>query len=158
MTKKVLGIVIAIVVMFATSYVFAANNEMGDSMSKATNTVRNVVGGAENVVEGAATSIGNGVRNLGNTFTDGASRVMNNGDMNNDNMNNNQNNNNNNDNNDTGYTATRTATGTTGTGTFLGMSPNVWTWFVLAIAAIAIVGLVWYYAMQNKIEYNDNNR
>lgn len=158
MTKKVLGIVIAIVVMFATSYVFAANNEMGDSMNKATNTVRNVVGGAENVVEDTATSIGNGVRNLGNTFTDGASRVMNNDNMNNDNMNNNQNNNNNNNNNDTGYTATRTGTDANGNITFLGMSRNGWTWFVLAIATLAIIGLVWYYAMQHKTEYNDNNR
>lgn len=158
MTKKVLGIVIAIAVIFATSYVFAANNEMGNSMNKATNTVRNVVGGAENVVEDTATSIGNGVRNLGNTFTDGAARVTNDGTVNNNDMNNDNMNNNNNDNNNTGYTATRTATGTTGTGTFLGMSPNLWTWFVLAIAAIAIVGLVWYYAMQNKIEYNDNKR
>lgn len=51
---------------------------------------------------------------------------------------------------------TRATDGTTN-GRFLGMSANTWTWFVLAIAAIAIVGLVWYYAMQNKNEYNNNN-
>ena len=158
MTKKVLGIVIAIAVIFATSYVFAANNEMGDSMNKATNTVRNVVGGAENVVEDTATSIGNGVRNLGNTFTDGASRVTNDGTVNNNDMNNDNMNNNDNNNNDTGYTATRTGTNANGDITFLGMSRNIWTWFVLAITALAIIGIVWYYAMQHKTEYNDNNR
>lgn len=144
MTKKILGVIVAVILMFATSYVFAANNEMGDSLHKASNTVRNVVGGAENAVGNAASTIGTGVKDLGNTFTDGAARVTNNGT--------NQVNN--------GYNATRTATtraATTGGDTFLGMSANVWTWFVLAIAAIAIVGLVWYYAMQNNNEYNNNN-
>ena len=50
-----------------------------------------------------------------------------------------------------------TRTTDTTNGTFLGMSSNTWTWFVLAIVAIAIVGLVWYYAMQNKNEYNNNH-
>lgn len=120
---------------------------MNNSMHEATNSIRNVVGNAENVVEDTATSIGNGVKDLGNTFTDGASRITNSDNIDNSNMNNNA-----------GYTTARTATRVSESGTFLGMSPNVWTWFVLAIAAIVIVGLVWYYAMQNQTEYNDNNR
>lgn len=150
MIKKVFALLVALTLIFFTSSVFAANNEMGDSMNKAGNTVQNVVGGAENVIEDAAGAIGTGVKDLGNTFADGAARVTNNG-----NTDNNENTTNN------GYQTTRTATtrATDGAnnGTFLGMSSNVWTWFVLAIAAIAIVGLVWYYAMQNKNEYNDNN-
>ncbi len=155
MTKKVFAIIIAIVLMLCVSNVFAANNELGDSMNKAGNTVRNVVGGAENVVEDAAgaigtgikdtaNAVGSGVRDLGNTFSAGAARVTNNDNMNNDN-----------------YTTTRTATtraATTGNNaTFLGMSANTWTWFILAIVTLAIVGLVWYYAMQNKNEYTDNH-
>lgn len=145
MTKKTIGAIIAAIIMFATSSVFAANNEIGDSMTKATNTVRNVVGGAENVVENAAGAIGTGVKDLGNTFTDGAARVTNTT--------------NNNANKVTDrYTTTRTSTtGTTNNGTFLGMSSNVWTWLVLAIAAIAIVGLVWYYAVQNNNNYDNKN-
>ncbi len=150
MTKKVFAIIIAIVLMLCVSNVFAANTEITDSMTKASNTARNVVGGAENVVRDAANTVGtgikdttnavgNGVKDLGNTFQAGAARVTNNGNMNNNN-----------------YTTTRTAT-TGNNARFLGMSANTWTWFVLAIVTLAIVGLVWYYAMQNKNEYSDNH-
>lgn len=140
MTKKFIVVLLAIFLLLSTSYVFAANNELGDSANKTSNTVRNVVGGAENVVEDAAGAIGTGVRDLGNTFTDGAARVRDNGND--------------------GYDATRTATARTANdNTFLGMNSTTWTWFVLAIAAIAIVGLVWYYAMQNDTNRvnNDNH-
>lgn len=140
MTKKIIGCIIAISLIFCTSFVLATNNELGDSVNKTSNTVRNVVGGTENVIENAAGSIGTGVRDLGNTFTEGAARMTN--DNNNDGMNND------------GYTATRTSADN---GTILGMNANTWTWFILAIVAIAIVGLVWYYAMQNNNEYNDND-
>lgn len=145
MLKKVLSLLTVVALMFFTSCVFAANNEVQDSMTKAGNTVRNVVGGAENIVEDAAGAIGSGVRDIGNAVSNGVEGMTHN-DNNNDGV---------------GYDARRTATARTadGTnnGTFLGMSANTWTWFVLAIAAIAIVGLVWYYAMQNKNEYNNNN-
>lgn len=139
MLKKVLSLLTFATLVFFTSSVFAANNEVQDSMSKAGNTVRNVVGGAENVVENAAGAIGTGVKDIGNAVSNGVQGMTNDG---------------------MGYNATRTTARTTdGTtsGTFLGMSANTWTWFVLAIAAIAIVGLVWYYAMQNKNEYHSNN-
>ena len=138
MLKKVFSLLIALFLLFFTSSVFAANNEVGDSMNKAGNTVKNVVGGAENVVEDAAGAIGTGVKDLGNTVSHRASNVT--GNMND------------------GYTATRTtATRTADNRGFLGMSANTWTWLVLAVVAIAIVGLVWYYVAQNKNEYNNNN-
>lgn len=146
MTKKIFAFVVALLLIFCTSCVFAANNEVSASMNKAGNTVknaaegvRNVVGNVENGVENGASKIGNGVKDLGNTFTDGASRVTNDGVTTNRTTTN-------------GYTATRTATG----GTFMGMNGTTWTWFILAIAALVIVGLVWYYAMQNN-EYNSHN-
>ena len=142
MLKKVFSLLIVAGLIFFTSTVFATNNTIGDSMNKAGNTVKNVVGGAENVVENAAGAVGNGVRNVGNSVADGAERMTTNGT-----------------NSNSGYTTTRTgATNGTANGTFLGMTSNTWTWFILAIAAIAIVGLVWYYAMKNKSEYNYNNR
>lgn len=141
MTKKIFALIIGVFLILTTSCVFAANNEFSDSMNKSGNTIKNVVGGAENVIEGAGSAIGTGIRDLGNTFADGAARVTNNGNTRNN-----------------GYQTTRTATNpTTNNGTFLGMSSTTWTWFVLAIATIAIVGLVWYYAMQNKNEYNNNH-
>lgn len=146
MLKKVLSLLTVATLVFFTSSVFAANNEVQDSMTSAGNTVRNVVGGAENVVENAAGAIGTGVRDIGNAVSNGVERMTNNDGNNNDRV---------------GYDATRTGTTRTtdgaNNGTFLGMNSNTWTWFVLAIAAIAIVGLVWYYAMQNKNEYNNNN-
>ena len=146
MLKKVLSLLTVASLMFFTSTVFAANNEIQDSMNKASNTVRNVVGGAENVVENVAGAIGTGVRDVGNAVSNGVEEMTNN----------------HNNNDRVGYDATRTGTTRTtdgaNNGNFLGMSSNTWTWFVLAIAAIAIVGLVWYYAMQNKNEYHSNNR
>ncbi len=144
MLKKIVSLLTVATLVFFTSSVFAATNEVKDSMTSAGNTIRNVVGGAENVVEDAAGAIGSGVRDIGNAVRDGAEGFTNTFD-----------------NNDaTTYNATRTTARTAAestTGSFLGMSANTWTWFVLAIAAIAIVGLVWYYAMQNKNEYNNNN-
>lgn len=141
MLKKVFALLIAATLLFFTSNVFAANNEIGDSMNKAGNTVRNVVGGAEHVVENAAGAVGTGIKDIGNAVANGAEGMTNTANS--------------------GYNTTRTATTRTTDGatnsTFLGMSANTWTWLVLAIVTIAIVGLVWYYAMQNKNEYNDNN-
>lgn len=148
MTKKIFAFVIALLLVLCTSYVFAANNEISDSMNKTGNTVqsaaegvRNVVGNVENGIENGAARIGNGVQDLGNTFADGAARVTNDGttlDRNNDDQ----------------YTAVRTASG----GSFMGMNGTTWTWFILAIAALVIVGLVWYYAMQNNEYKTHNNR
>lgn len=138
MLKKVFSLLIALFLVFFTSSVFAANNEVGNSMNKAGNTVKNVVGGAENVVENAAGAIGNGVKDLGNTVSHSASNMT--GNMND------------------GYTTTRTtATRTADNRGFLGMSANTWTWLVLAVVTIAIVGLIWYYVAQNRSEYNNNN-
>ena len=41
--------------------------------------------------------------------------------------------------------------------TFLGMNSTTWTWVVLAVAAVAIVALVWYYSNQitNTRRYDD---
>ena len=38
------------------------------------------------------------------------------------------------------------------------MSSTMWTWLILAIAAVVIVALVWYYSNQisNKRNYDDN--
>lgn len=141
MAKRIFAFVIAILLVLCTSYVFAANNEMSDSMNKAGNTIEHATDGVRNVVgnvENGAARIGNGVQDLGNTFADGAARVANDGVTLNAN-------------NDDQYTAVRTATG----GSFMGMNGTTWTWFILAIAALVIVGLVWYYAMQNN-EYKTN--
>ena len=47
------------------------------------------------------------------------------------------------------YTATRTATTTNATGTNMS---TMWIWVIVAIAAMVIVGLVWYYGSQNRVD------
>ncbi|MNT83899.1 hypothetical protein D3C72_2238390 [compost metagenome] len=56
-----------------------------------------------------------------------------------------------------GYNAVRTSTAeaTDANNTLFGMSGTAWTWLILGIAGIIIIGLVWYYSMQvssNKYE------
>lgn len=57
-----------------------------------------------------------------------------------------RNNNNNNYTNGTGYNAVRTSVDQMTTGN---MSTTTWIWIILAVAAIVIVAMVWYYAVQN---------
>lgn len=144
MTKKIIAFLIGISILFITSSVFATN-EVKASMDKAGSSIQNAVNGAGNVVRNGASAIGNGIKDVGNSVQHGVSSM---GQAATETTT------------TDGYTATRAATQTRSTtqgGTFLGMSANTWTWFVLAIAALAIIGLVWYYAMQNKADYNHHN-
>lgn len=82
MTKKFIVVLLAIFLLLSTSYVFAANNELGDSANKTSNTVRNVVGGAENVVEDTAKDATGAVRTGINTVGNATENTVN--DMNRD--------------------------------------------------------------------------
>ena len=53
------------------------------------------------------------------------------------------------------YNATRTSVDTQA-GTFMGMNSTAWTWLIMAIAAIAIVALVWYYGTQRQSSHYDD--
>lgn len=150
MLKRIITLILAICIIFATSFVFATNDagsEVKDSLDKTGDSVRNTVDNAGNAVRSTVDNAGNmvrdgvghienGIEDLGNTFSAGASRTTNN---NNDNI---------------SYRTTRTSNDTA---TFAGMSANTWVWFVMAIATVAIIALVWYYAMQNDVNYRKNN-
>lgn len=134
MAKKLFISFAIIVLSLCCSVCFAAEEnsnvnlgeEITDSLDKAGDSVRNV-----------ADDVMNGVN--GNT-------------RNNRNNNNNYNTRNNNmDNNvfTNGYNAVRTSVDDVATGN---MSTTTWIWIILAVAAIVIVAMVWYYAVQ------DNNR
>lgn len=140
MAKKLFISFAIIVLSLCCSVCFAAEEnsnvnlgeEITDSLDKAGDSVRNV-----------ADDVMNGVN--GNT--------RNNRNNNNNNNNNNNYNarNNNMDNNvfTNGYNAVRTSVDDVATGN---MSTTTWIWIILAVAAIVIVAMVWYYAVQ------DNNR
>ena len=137
--KLLISIMVLIIGIFSFSICFA-NNGLQD----AADGIRNVVGDAENAVEGAARDISNASKNVTNEIEKGANNAGN-AVMNTTNDIFNTRNNNN-------YTATRTATTDN---TFMGMNATAWTWLIIGIAAIAIVALVWYYAMQTRSsDYN----
>lgn len=145
--KLLIASSIFIMAIFSFSICFA-NNGLQD----AAQDVRNLVGNAENAVEGAAKDISNaskdatgkmeeGANNVGNTVMNNLDNNMEHntktGTMNND------------------YNATRTATTDT---TFMGMNATTWTWLIVGIVAIAIIGLIWYYTMQvRSSNYNDKD-
>lgn len=131
MTKKIL-LVLAIVLSFTTSLVFATTNDM---VSNAGNSVKNVVSDVGNGIKNGAEDIKDGIKDMGN----GVSNMMTT-DKNTDNMSNERTMSTNNN----GYTATRTAS-TTNTDS---SNTLTWTWFIIAVATILIVGLVWYYGTQ----------
>lgn len=144
MKSKSLIIVSIIVAILCIGTISLATNDVKNGIHDATDTavdgaknltedVRNGVGAVENVVEDGAKNIGNaisdGARDVGNAVSDGANDM---GRADTDNG---------------GYTATRTtAADLTNTNN---MNSTLWTWIIIAIAAVVIIGLVWYYAAQH---------
>lgn len=135
MTKKVLISIIALLyTLFFTSFAFATT-----SMENGAKDVGTEVKDSFDKLEGGAKDMGNTVKDaitdVGNAMTD-----------NKDNLSNNSN--------DNSYTATRTSA-TSNTSLF-GMSTNtMWTWLILAIVAVAIVSLLWFYGSQNNTTRNN---
>lgn len=140
MNRKFLyGIILFVaIILFSTSFTFAANKP---AMENAANGIRNVVGGAENTIENAASGVANTSKNVTGDV-ENAGNTMNMGT---------------NGNSGTGYTATRTSTDIAGDTTFLGMNSTAWIWLILAIAAVAIVALVYYYSAQTRDFGYDHN-
>ena len=87
-----------------------------------------VINPTENVTNG----IENGAQNMSNKVESGTQNSMNGA-----------------------YNATRTSVDTQA-GTFMGMNSTAWTWLIMAIAAIAIVALVWYYGTQRQSSHYDD--
>ena len=145
MQKKILfSLVLFIsIIAFSITFTFATDGKTG--LEKAADSVRNVVGGAENGVENAARNISNTSKNVTGTMENEASNMTNN----NNSMISNTNSNN--------YTAQRTSTTTDNS--LFGMNSTTFIWLILAITAIAIIALVYYYTAsisnRNTHNYND---
>lgn len=57
------------------------------------------------------------------------------------------------------YTVAKASTVANDT-TFMGITSTAWTWIILAVAAILIIALIWYYSVQvsnNKNDYDDKD-
>lgn len=128
MLKKSLIILFIIFSIICISNVCAASNTMANDVKNGVSSVTNtVVDGVEDLAKDAR----NGVGHVENGIEDALT-------MNNTSKSTSQN----------VYTATRTAA-TEATGT---NNSAMWVWVVLAIAAIVIIALVWYYGSQNNID------
>lgn len=139
MNKKFfVSFAIILCAIFSFTVCFATDN--GNGLQKATNDVRNFVGGVENTVENAAMDVSNTSKNVTGDVENGMDRNGNTGFMGST------------DNNGR-YSATRTSTDNT----VMGMSSTAWTWLIIGIAAIAIIAVIWYYSMQftNNTHHND---
>ena len=136
MYKKslILVSVILFVLCICSSFVLATN-EVKNAVSNVTNTVvdgvnnlgsdvRDGIGNAENGIEGAL-DMNNGDNR--NTTTNNTGMTANND-----------------------YATTRTAADAT---TNNNGTSNLWIWLIVGIAAIMIIGLVWYYGTQNRTHH-----
>ena len=152
MTKKILIVLTLLASLtFFTSIVLAntdmnnmandATNVMSDSWNKMSTTMENLGNNTKGAINSAGNAIQGAMNNIENTLD------MNTDDNSTD-SNYNSNANDDNFNDSTDYTATRTAA-TTNNNMF-GLNSNTWTWVVLAVLGIAIIGLVWYYGMQTQ--------
>ena len=148
MKKIIISTILLFTISFCSIHVFAAtvNKDVKNNTENAKKSVLNTVNGTKNVIMNTGNSIGNGVTNAKNAVVGSTQKagntVMNAGNSMMSAMNNMDNN----------YNAQRTAADVT----VLGMSTNTWTWLILAIVGIAIVGLVWYYGAQYEHRDFDN--
>jgi len=128
MSKKIFTVVFAILaLLFCSSFVFANNNlgeELKDSWNKTEESMRNVGSAVENTTENITAGITN-INNNDNNKNGIMGMSANNGD---------------------GYAATRTSTASATANS--GLGSIAWTWIVLAITAVVIISLIWYYANQ----------
>ena len=147
--KLLLGAILSIALIFVCNFCFAAENNE-HPIQDAANSVKNVVGGAENAIENGAKDISNTAKDATNSMENAGNNLGNNTK---NTMNAVTNNNARTSSNANGYNATRTSAN--GDTTLLGMNSTAWIWLVLGIAAIAIIALVWYYSKQN---VNNRNR
>lgn len=152
MNKKIfITLLVISLLLISASCSFAATTAMNNTKNAVMNTgnnIGNAVVNAKNAVVNGTTGIANGAATLGKDAMNTA------GTIGNDTRNTvgttaNTLNNGNDD-----YTATRTAT--TNNNLF-GMSNSAWTWLILGIVGIAIVGLVWYYGAQYEHRNYDND-
>ena len=133
MAKKMFISFAMIILCLCCSVCFASENdsnvnlgeEITDSLDKAGDSVRNVADDVMNGVDGHGSNRTNG--NTSNTARNRSNYTDNNVLTN-------------------GYSAVRTSVDDVATGN---MSTTTWIWIILAVAAIIIVAMVWYYATQN---------
>lgn len=148
MKKIIVSSILLFTILLSSIQIFAAtvNNDVKSTTSNVKNSVMNTVNGTKNVAKDVGNSVGNGLTNAKNAVVGSTEKagnsIMNAGNSMMGSMDYTENN----------YNAQRTAADVT----VLGMTTNTWTWLIIAIVGIAIVGLVWYYGAQYEHRDFDN--
>ena len=122
--KVILFITVVFSCLFISNFALANNSNMMNSVNNAAGDVRNAVGGAENVVENAA-------KGATTTVKDGLNTV---GNTTHNTTDGNK------------YSATRTSTNGS-------VSSTMWTWFIVGMVALIVIGIIWYMTSRR----NDNS-
>lgn len=142
MKRFTISILLFFSLLFA-SYIAFATTPIENGAAHVGNAVKDTVEGSKNIAINAGNTIGNGIKNGANAVSESGEKAMNSmkntsnsiiGSV------------------DSNYTTARTAADVT----VLGMTTNTWTWIIIAIVGIAIVGLVWYYGAQYEHKDFDN--
>ena len=131
MAKKIFISLAIIFLSLCCSVCFAADNnsnvnlgeEITDSLDKTGDSMRNVANDAMNEVDGNRNDNRNGNMRSTNGYSNNENNVF-----------------------TDSYNAVRTSVDEVATGN---MSTTTWIWIILAVAAIIIVAMVWYYATQS---------
>lgn len=126
--------------LFISNFALANDNTtMMNMVNNGMNTMRNAVGGTENAIEnmanGASITVREGMNTVGNT----TENMMNDAEYSASRT-------------DTDGTITRSATPTSVTNR---TSTNLWTWLIVGIIALIVVGVIWYMTTKNG---NHSNR
>ncbi len=157
MQKRFLVSITLVAVLFVllASQIYANTNDL-DAIG---NGLENLVTDAGNAINDGAMTIRNGVGDAEDGIENAVSDVFGDGNSTNSNSMSTGTTNENQGNADTmggstNYNATRTSTDDA---TFLGMTANGWTWLIMAILAVAIVALVWFYAKQRSDSYSNSS-
>lgn len=127
MLKKSLIVLFIITCILCISNACFANNTMNDMKNGVMSATNAVVDGVENLAEDAREGVGDAQNSIEGALT----------------MNTNMTGTNTN-----GYTSARTSATITDTTT---RTSTLWIWAIVAIAAIGIIGLVWFYSTENRV-------
>lgn len=139
--KAVIFIMTICFLLMLSTNVLATNNNgvVGNIVNDAKNTISNGATNIRDTFNDGANNLRNTTENIGNTTMNGMNAVGNTIT----NTTNTVANDVADTSNTAGYTATRTAQNTDG------MMSNTWMWIIIAIAAVVIIGAIWFYATQS---------
>ena len=149
MKKTIFTISFIIIAMFlSASLVFAegnnfenVKNNIVDTVNNAGNVVGDTASGAAGAVQNGMNTVGNATQNMSNDVNNAGENMANGVKNMGDDMGNAIGN--------MDYTAERTSTENNANNAANAGFNNTWTWIIVGIIALVVIGLIWYFVTQN---------